>query len=321
MIDFGRQALRLKYKTLYDSHLWRESLRVIYSRLDPDLGGVFFLPYDCEEVIFFSISYDGSNFIRLNYRERDWMERNGGSMVSIPGGTPSYFRGENLGWPYFGPGKFTFTSYDTGIFTLYVAGSDAQDNQIAETYKMQGIINPGDSTVNPAVVTTVNSFQTVTAMSKGVTSTTLLVQPQFPVGSQPTSMTSGVSELVFTQLILAPAPILIDPNTGNPVNIPVRLQVKLKADALNSDYSVPRISHITDALTEFVLAAMYKKSRQLGKADNSEQKAIAHIQAAVQVEKNQSESRQQVVPTIYDPGDYLALAYNNQVSSSYPWGW
>ena len=49
-----------------------------------------------------------------------------------------------------------------------------------------------------------------------------------------------------------------------------------------------------DALTEFVLAAMYKKTRQLAKADNCEQKAIAHIQAAVQIEKNQSEMRQQV---------------------------
>ena len=118
-------------------------------------------------------------------------------------------------------------------------------------------------------------------------------------------MTPAVSELVFTQLVLAPSPVLFD-SGHNPIAIPVRLQVKLKADALNSDFSVPRISHTQDALTEFVLAAMYKKSRQLQKADNCEQKAIAHIQAAVQIEKNQSEMRQQVVPTIYDRGDLFS---------------
>jgi hypothetical protein len=70
----------------------------------------------------------------------------------------------------------------------------------------------------------------------------------------------------------------------------------------------------------FLLAALYKKSRQLAKADSCEQKAIAHIQAAVNVEKNQSEMRQQVVPTIYSSGDYLSENYG-YVTSSYPWGW
>jgi hypothetical protein len=142
MMDFARRAIRLKYQTLYDAHLWRESLRVINSVLDSGLNGSFFLPYDAEEVIFFSISYDGRNFIRLNYRERDWMERNGGSMVSLPGGTPSYFRAENLAWPYYGPGKFTFTSYDTSIFTLYISGLDLNGHLVNETFKMQAIVNP-----------------------------------------------------------------------------------------------------------------------------------------------------------------------------------
>ena len=324
MLDFGRRAIRLKYETIYDAHAWRESLRVINSALDPTLGGVFFLPYDTEEVIFFSISYDGINFIRLNYRERDWMERNGGSMVSLPGGTPSYFRAENLAWPYIGPGKFTFTSYDTGIFTLFIAGTDFSGNMVNETYKMQAIVNPGDQSVNPAVVTTINSYTQVTALSKGITATPLLVNTQFPPASggsiSTVSMPPGLPELTFTQLVLAPVPVLIDPNTSNPINIAVRLQVKLKADTLGSDYSVPRISHIMDALTEFVLAAMYKKSRQLNKADNCEQKGIAHVQDAVNIEKNQSEMRQQVVPVIYDAGDYLAESFG-RVSSSYPWGW
>lgn len=321
MMDFGRRALRLKYQTLYDAHAWRESMRVISGTLDPALGGSFFLPYDCEEVIFFSISYDGTNFIRLNYRERDWMERNAGSMVSIPGGTPSYYRSENLGWSYFNPGTFTFTSYDTGIFTLFIAGTDAATgNMVNETYKMQAIVNPSDHSVNPAVVSSTHSFSLVTALSKGVTAMPLLIQPQFPLGGSGVSMPPGLSELVFTQLVLAPTPILTDPNSGNPITIPVRLQVKLKADTLGSDYSVPRISHIMDALTEFVLAAMYKKSRQLNKSDSCEQKAIAHVAAAVQIEKNQSEMRQQVIPVIYDQGDYLAYS-NVGATSSYPWGW
>ena len=83
---------------------------------------------------------------------------------------------------------------------------------------------------------------------------------------------------------------------------------------------MPRVSHVTDALIQFTLAALYKKGRQLSKADNSEQKAIAHIQAAVQIEKNQSEMRQQVVPTFYDSGDYLNEGDYTRVSSSYPWG-
>ena len=108
------------------------------------MGESFSLPYDTEEVIFFSISWDGLNFTRMDYRERDWMESHATSRMSVPGRVPAYYRAENLAWPYFGPGKFTFTTYDTGIFTLYIGGSDLNGNQIAETYKMQAIINPGD---------------------------------------------------------------------------------------------------------------------------------------------------------------------------------
>ena len=54
--------------------------------------------------------------------------------------------------------------------------------------------------------------------------------------------------------------------------------------------SVPRISHIWDALIEFTLSSLYTRARNLTKADSREQKAIQHVQAAVNVEKNQSES-------------------------------
>ena len=132
-------------------------------------------------------------------------------------------------------------------------------------------------------------------------------------------MPPGQSELVFTQLVLCPPPVLFD-SSNNPIAIPVRLQVKLRADTLGSDYAVPRLSHIVDALTEFTIAAMYKKGRQLAKADSCEQKGIAHIQAAVNIEKNQSEMHQQVIPTIYDQGDFLAES-SGKATSSYPWGW
>ena len=42
------------------------------------------------------------------------------------------------------------------------------------------------------------------------------------------------------------------------------------------------------------------------------------MQAAVNVEKNQSENRQQVIPVIYDQGDYLGAGVG--VSSSFPFG-
>jgi hypothetical protein len=317
MLDFGRRAIRMKYQTFYKAHLWRESLRVINSVLDPSLNGVFFLPYDTEEVIFFSIS-NGAGFVRMNYRERDWVERHAIWQSSVPGGIPTFHRAENLAWPYFNPGQFTFTSYDTGIFTLFIGGLNSDGSRVSETYKMQAIVNPGDKSVNPAIVTTTHSFVQISDLSKGITSQPLLVQPQFPVGGAPVSMPPGQTDLAFTQLVLTPTPILFDSN-HNPLSVPVRLQVKLKADTLGSDFAVPRISHITDGLTEFVLAAMYRKAHQLTKSDSCEQKAIQHIQAAVNVEKNQSEMRQQVVPVIYDTGSYVGRGA--EVSSSYPWGW
>jgi hypothetical protein len=319
MMNFARRAIRLKYQTLYDAHAWRESMRVLEGYpLDPTLNGVLFLPYDCEEVIFLSLSYDGNNYTRLSYRERDWMERFGTRYLTVPGSIPAYYRAENLAWPYLNPGQLTFTSYDPSIFTLFISGLDQNGNLVQETYKVEAVVNP-DNTVNPAVVTTANSFSQINVLSKGITAQPLQIGAQFPPLVPPASMPPGMSELMFTQLVLYPAPVLVSQN-GLPIQMVYRTQVKLKADTLDSDSSTPRISHITDALIEFTLAALYKKSRQLAKSDSCEQKAIAHIQAAVQIEKNQSEMRQQAVPVFYDSGDYLATGYV-RASSSYPWGW
>ena len=75
-VAFAKTAIRLKYKTLYDSHAWRESqCGSSISRSIRHLNGVFFLPYDAEELIFCKMARDGINYTRLNYRDRDWIER------------------------------------------------------------------------------------------------------------------------------------------------------------------------------------------------------------------------------------------------------
>ena len=280
--------------------------------MDPTQNDRIFLPLDAEEVIFLSLSADATNYTRLVYRERDWSERFGGNVASVIGSSPLYSRGENLAWPRLNPGRMTFTTYDPVLFTLFISGLDANGNTVQETYKMQGAINP-DTTVNPAIVTTKNAFAQINVLSKGGTTQPLTVLPQFPVGSTPLTIPASMSASVYTHLVLYPAP---------PVGqqLYYRVQVKLKPDPLDSDYSVPRVSHITDALLEFAMAALYKKGRQLNKSDSCEQKAIAHIQAAVQIEKNQSENRQQVVPIMYESGDYLNGGDFARVSSAYPWG-
>ena len=130
MQDFARRAVRLKYATLYDAHAWRESMRTYDIVLDPNLNGALFLPYDAEEVIFLKLSRDGANFTRLNYRERDWIERVGGNQYSLPGNIPLYYRAENMAWPYIGPGKFTFTTTYTSPFNVYIEGKDSDRKSV-----------------------------------------------------------------------------------------------------------------------------------------------------------------------------------------------
>ena len=127
------------------------------------------------------------------------------------------------------------------------------------------------------------------------------------------------TNLIFSQFTIFPAPNWTDQN-GNPVPYSVEAQVKLKPDALDNDMSVPRISHIWDALVEYTLSSLYTRARQLTKADSREQKAIAHVQAAVNVERNQSESFKQAIPVIYDHGDYLYYGYGRYVTSDQPFG-
>jgi hypothetical protein len=315
-IEFAKDAIRLKYSVLYDAHSWREAQRTIGPiLLDPALGGAFFLPFDCEETLFVSISYDSTNFMRLDYRERDWLERFGASMFTIPGNSPFYYRAENLAWPTLNPGIFTFTSSDRSGVTVYIEGRDSNDYPIAETFSLQGTLLP-DGTIAAASISTAKTYAVVTVLSKTAGTTPLTIQTA--TGPAPVIMPPNLNQMVFTQLRLAPPPILINQDNSTN-NVWVRAQVKLKADTLDNDMSVPRISHIWDALIEFTLSSLYTKYRQLQKADAREQKAMLHVQAAVNVEKDQSEFRQQVVPVVYDSGDYLAEIVG-RVTSYRPFG-
>ncbi len=312
-LDYAKKAVRLKYATLYDAHNWREAMRTLDGRvLDPTLAGVFFLPYDAEEVIFCSLSYDGTNYVRLTYRERDWIERFYFPAFTLPGNTPWFYRAENLAWPYFSPGRFTFTSSEQSPFNVYIAGRDANDFPISESFILQGTTNP-DQSVNPASISTVNSYKLVTALSKDVTETPLSISAEHPTSAVAMQMPPALTELVFTQIVLYPPPTF---SAGS--SIYVRIQVKLKPDSLNDDMSVPRISHIWDALISFTTSALYRRLQQVQKAQASEQEAMGHIAAAVNVEKHQSEFRQQCVPVIYDSGSYLDEG--RYATSSNPFG-
>jgi len=315
-LDYAKRAIRLKYATLYDSHAWRESMRVLEGmQIDPALKGVFFLPYDAEEVIFCSMSYDGVNYIRLAYRERDWIERFTYPSVTVPGNTPWFYRAENLAWPYPNPGKFTFTTSNAAPFTLYIAGRDSGNLLIEESFILQG--TSSTSGYLPASITTRNSYATVTTLSKDITDSSVNIQAQAP--STPLVMPPAATELVFTQLVLAPPPIGTNPD-GSPLTIYIRTQVKLKPDSLDNDYSVPRISHIWDALVSFTTGTLWKRMGQLNKFNAEEQVAMQHVKAAINVEKNQAEFSQQVVPVTYESGDYLGSWYPSFPTSSNPFG-
>ena len=287
-LDFAKRAIRLKYATLYDAHNWRESMRIWDAfPLDSTLNGAFFLPADAEEVIFCSLSYDQRFYTRLDYRERDWIERSAPGSISLPGVLPWFYRSENLGWPVVPAGVFTFSSLNQNPFSIYIAGQDAQGFPISETFSLQSP-SPGVA----GSISTVNSYQIVTTLSKDVCDQPLTILS----GAKTIKMSPGQTENIFTQIVLYPSP-----------NFPawVKIQVKLKPDNLDNDMSVPRISHIWDALICFTTSALWKRLQQVQKAQTDSSDGMEHLKAAVNMEKNQAEWFQQVQPVIYERGDYL----------------
>ena len=315
-LSYARQALKLKYATLYDAHLWRESMRTMEGvALNPALNGAFFLPYDAEEIIYCSMGYDGINYTRLSYRERDWIERNLYPHYALPGYVPWFYRAENLAWPAFNPGQLTLTCASWSPFTAYVSGIDQNGLPVNESFFMQGTITGDGSAVNPTSVTTVNSYATVLSLSKDTRTEWMNVTDS----TQTIRMPEGLSEFVFTQMILYPLPASTNPDGSNR-QIYLRVQVKLKPDSLSNDLDVPRISHIWDALICFVTGSMYLRLGQGDLSQQQEQTAMEHVKAAVQVEKAQSEMRQQAVPIIYESGDYLRYYHGSGIWSGNPFG-
>jgi hypothetical protein len=317
-LDFARRALRLKYGTLYNSHLWREAQRTIDGiQMDPTLNGAVFLPFDADEVISLALSFDGLAYNRLIYHERDWIERFSTPAFNLPGNTPWFYRGENYAWPYINPGQFTISTNEPVSFRFYVGGRDTNDQPMGEEFLLQGVNNP-DGTTNTTSVTTVGTYKYLTSLSKGVTQTTVRVSDTL---GNVYVMPGGSTELTFTQLILYPTPIF-QLTDGTPQNVFLRVHAKLKPDPLTSDMSVPRISHIWDALITFTTAACYKRMSQVAKSAQDEQTAMDLVRSAINVEKNQAEWRQQAVPQVYERGDYLSDGgfWYGYPSSSNPFG-
>ena len=315
-LEYARKALKLKYATLYDSHLWRESMRAMEGvALDPALKGAFFLPYDSEEIIYCSMGYDAVNYTRLTYRERDWIERHLYPHYALPGYVPWFYRGENLAWPAFNPGHLTLTAASRTPFAAYVSGIDQNGIPVNESFFLQGVVTGDGSAVNPSSVTTANSYATVLSLSKDTRTEWM----QIADSTRTLRMPEGLSEFVFTQILLYPLPASTNPDGSNR-QIYLRVQVKLKPDSLNSDMDVPRISHIFDALTCFVTGSLYLRLGQSDMSSQQEQIAMEHVKAAVNVEKNQSEMRQQAVPIIFEPFDYLRYYYGSGAWSADPFG-
>jgi hypothetical protein len=198
---------------------------------------------------------------------------------------------------------------------VHIEGIDANGNGVQDNFQMVAV--QGTSTIIPMSVITANSYAKVTMFSKGYGG--LSVFGELPANTFVIQAPQQVTELVFSQFTIYPNPVTTD-SYGNPNPCYAQIQVKLKADVLNNDMSVPRISHIWDCLIEYTLSSLYTRMRQLAKADQREQKAIGHFQAAINVEKAQSEFRQQVVPAIYDTGDYLRMG-SGYITSYNPWGW
>jgi hypothetical protein len=278
--DFARQAVRLRYQLLYGAHLWQESIQgFTVSIADTD---TFFLPLDSELIVFVVPVINGYKYPRLNYRERDWIEQNASASFSP---APFYFyRAPNRAMPTLAPGSLTFAVLDTTPINIYAAGKDTSGKSVAEKFLIS-TSTPG----TPATPVSAKSYSELTTISKDRSTYPVVVTAQ---DGTVATMSPAATELVFTVGKLWPA------LSGS---ADLWVGAKLRADTLDDDMSVPRISRLWNPLLSFTIAALYKRQRQLGKAQSEFQEASQMVQAAVGEEKNQAAFRQQVVPVIYEP--------------------
>jgi hypothetical protein len=281
--DFARKAIRLRYQLLYGAHLWQESIRSF--RLSIADSDSFFLPIDCELIVYVVPLLDGIKGPRLVYREADWIEQNAPFSYGL---VPRYFyRLANLAMPTLAPGALSFSVKDTTPIDLYVAGTDASGQAISEKFLVST-----SSPSTPATPVSANSYGLVSTIAKSLSTYPLTVTAQDGTVAQ---MTPASTELVFTRGALWPA------LSGR---AELSIGAKLRADPLDDDMSVPRISRLWNPLIAFTLAALYKRQRQLTKAQSEFQEAGDMVKAAVNEEKNQAAFRQQVVPVNYEGNFY-----------------
>jgi len=183
-----------------------------------------------------------------------------------------------------------------------VAGKDANGNAISEKFSASTSM-PG----TPSQPVSQNSYSVITTISKDAS--------VYPVGVRAAdgtmaSFSPTQSGLVYTQGVMWP-PLV---GTGT-----FYVGAKLRADQLDDDLSVPRISRLWNILISYTTAALLKRQRQFGKAQAETQEALQLVTAAVNEEKNQAAFRQQVVPQVYD-GNYFPWGSAQYPTTTYPWG-
>ena len=301
-VAFAKQAIRLRYQLLYGAHSWKEAIKSFTLTIsDTD---TFFLPLDCELIVFVVPTVNGVQYARLAYREADWIQQNAsiGPYRTNFGPIPCYYyRGGNLGVPSLNPGVLSFGVLDTASINLYVAGVDANGQPIIEKMSVATSI-PG----TPSTPSTTHTYSLVQTLSKDPS-----VYPVTITAGDGTVaiMSPGTTELVYTRGTMWP------PLQGT---VDLLVGAKLRADTLDDDMSVPRISRLWNALICFTNASLYKRQRQLGKAQAEAQDAMMVVQAAVNEEKNQAAFRQQVVPQQYD-GNFYPWGAAEFPTTSWPW--
>jgi hypothetical protein len=288
-VAFAKKSIRLRYQLLYGAHNWVEAQKRVtvgpYSNT-----GDFYLPLDCELILYVVPMYGpnpSDRGVRLAYAEQDWLDTWAGGLAG--GYAPRYFyRGPNVALPTSNVGSLSFSVKDTSPIAIYVAGEDANGNPLSERL----IANTTDPST-PARPVSTNSYSVVTTLSKDIS-----VYPVGVTAGDGTTASIGAqsTELVYTKGTVFPA------IGANPVSLNVG--VKLRADILDDDHAVPRVSRLWNPLLSFTIAALYKRQRQLAKAQAEVQDAQAMIQAAVSEEHNQAAFRQQAVPTNYDAVPY-----------------
>jgi hypothetical protein len=302
-VAFAKQAARLRYSLWYGAHSWQEAIADFNLTLsDTD---TFWLPVDSELIIWVVPFINGMKYSRLRYRERDWIEQNAaiGPYFTNYGPIPCYFyRAPNVALPSTNPGALSFSVLDTSPISIYVAGKDASGKAISERISAS-TATPGI----PSQPSSANTYAVVSTIGKGAS-----VYPVTVTGADGTTaqMSPTQTGLVYTQGRFWP------PLTGTGT---FYVGAKLRADLLDDDLSVPRISRLWNALISATTAALLERQRQYGKAQAKTQEAQQVMQAAVNEEKNQAAFRQQVVPQVYD-GNFFPWGSAQYPSTTYPWG-